>query len=128
MVIDPATAPVWPTPKQVPVRAGMAGLLGLVMGTGLALLMESMDTRIRTSREAEATYGLPVLASIPTMNAKVHRQLTTAPATVSSLLLSLIVAFVLGGALIGFYALQARATDGAARFGQTIVQTFQGSR
>ena len=129
LVIDPATAPVRPTPKQVPVRAGMAGLLGLVMGAGLALLMESMDTRIRTSREAEATYGLPVLASIPTMNPKTHRKLTTAPAAVSSLLLSLIVAFVLGGALIGFYALQAGATtEGAARLGQTIVQTFQGSR
>ena len=128
MVIDPATAPVRPTPKQVPARAGMAGLLGVVMGAGLALLMDSMDTRIRTSRQAEATYGLPVLASIPTMNSKTHKQLTTAPAAVSSLLLSLIVAFVLGGALIGFYALQARATDGSARLGQSIVQTFQGSR
>lgn len=129
LVVDPATVPVRPTSKQLPVRAGMAGMLGLILGSGLALLMESMDTRIRTSREAEATYGLPVLASIPTMNARTHKQLTTAPAAVSSLLLSLLVVFVLGGLLVGLYALQVGAeNEGAAGFGQTIVQTFQRSR
>ncbi|HEY6074010.1 MAG TPA: hypothetical protein VIV15_11620, partial [Anaerolineales bacterium] len=61
--IDPAIAPVRPMPKQVPVRAGMAGALGIILGAAVALLMESLDTRIRTSREAEATYGLPVLGA-----------------------------------------------------------------
>jgi uncharacterized protein involved in exopolysaccharide biosynthesis len=128
LVIDPAMAPVRPTSKQVPVRAGMAGALGLVLGAALALLMESLDTRVRTSREAEATYGLPVLGAIPTMDAKTLRQLTTAPAT-SVLTLSLVVAFLVAGALVGFYALQAGAsTDDAVRIGQSIVQTLQGSR
>jgi len=128
MVIDPATAPVRPTPKQVPVRAGMAGMLGLVLGSALALLIESLDTRVRTSREAEATYGLPVLGAIPTMDARTLRQLTTAPA-MSVLTLSLLIAFLIAGAIVAVYALQAGASpDEALRLGQQIVQTFQGSR
>ena len=128
LVVDPAQVPVRPESKEVPVRAGMAGLLGLVMGAGLALLMESLDTRISTSRDAEATYGLPVLASIPLMNARTHRQLTTAPA-VSALLLSLITVLLIGGMIVGIYTLQARATsDGAANTGQTIMQLFQQGR
>jgi succinoglycan biosynthesis transport protein ExoP len=127
LVVDPAAAPVRPQSKELPVRAGMAGLLGLVLGAGLALLMESMDTRIRTSGEAEASYGLPVLASIPTMNSRTHRQLTTAPAT-SALLLSIITMFLIGGLIVGFYALQGGAAEGAARIGQAILQTIQGSQ
>jgi uncharacterized protein involved in exopolysaccharide biosynthesis len=128
LVLDPATAPVRPTPKQVPMRAGMAGALGLVLGAAIALLMESLDTRIRTSREAEATYGLPVLGAIPTLDAKTLRQLTTAPSA-SVLTLSLLVAFLVAGALVAVYALQAGAsTDDAVRIGQSIVQTLQGSR
>lgn len=127
IVVDPAAAPVRPLSKDVPVKAGMAGLLGLVLGSALALLMESLDTRIRTSGEAEATYGLPVLAAIPTMNSRTHRQLTTAPAT-SALLLSLITVFLIGGLIVGIYALQGGAAEGAARIGQAIIQTIQGAR
>jgi uncharacterized protein involved in exopolysaccharide biosynthesis len=128
IVIDPATVPVFPVPKSVPFRAGLAGLMGLVMGSALAMLLESLDTSVRTSREAEATYGLPVLGAIPTMDARTLRQLTTAPAT-SVLMLSLLVAFILVGAIVAVYALQAGAsTDDAVRFGQSIVQTLQGSR
>ncbi|MGH2397849.1 MAG: GNVR domain-containing protein, partial [bacterium] len=126
LVVDPAAAPVRPVSKQLPVRAGMAGLLGLVLGSSLALLMESLDTRIRTSGEAEASYGLPVLAAIPTMNSRTHRQLTTAPAT-SALLLSLITVFLIGGLIVGFYVLQGGAAEGATRIGQAILQTIQGS-
>ena len=126
LVVDPAAAPVRPMSKELPVRAGMAGLLGLVLGSSLALLMESLDTRIRTSGEAEASYGLPVLAAIPTMNSRTHRQLTTAPAT-SALLLSLITVFLIGGLIVGFYVLQGGAAEGATRIGQAILQTIQGS-
>jgi uncharacterized protein involved in exopolysaccharide biosynthesis len=128
IVIDPATVPVFPVPKSVPFRAGLAGLMGLVMGSALAMFLESLDTRIRTSREAEATYGLPVLGAIPVMNSRTLRHLTTAPAT-SVLMLSLLVAFLVVGAIVAVYALQAGAsTDDAVRLGHSIVQTLQGSR
>jgi uncharacterized protein involved in exopolysaccharide biosynthesis len=128
LVVDPAKAPVRPSSKQVPLRAGTAGFLGVVLGAALAMLMESLDTRIRTSREAEATYGLPVLGAIPTMDARTLRQLTAAPA-MSVLTLSLLVAFIVAGTIVAVYALQAGASaDDAARLGQSIVQTLQGSR
>ena len=127
LVVDPAMVPVRPQSKELPVRTGMAGLLGLVMGAGLALLMESLDTRISTSRDAEATYGLPVLASIPTMNSRTHRQLTTAPTT-SALLLSLITVFLIGGFIVGLYTLQARATPDGAQMAPAITQPVGGSR
>lgn len=127
LVVDPATVPFRPQSKELPVRAAMAGMLGLVMGAGLALLMESLDTRISSSRDAEATYGMPVLASIPTMSTRTHRLLTTPPAT-SALLLSLVTIFLIGGMIVGFYTIQARATpDGAARI-PAVTQPVQGSR
>jgi hypothetical protein len=68
------------------------------------------------------------LGAIPTLDAKTLRHLTTAPAT-SVLTLSLLVAFLVAGALVAVYALQAGAsTDDAVRIGQSIVQTLQGSR
>ncbi|HEY3672817.1 MAG TPA: division plane positioning ATPase MipZ [Acidimicrobiia bacterium] len=49
-----------------PVSRGLLGaLLGLLAGVGLALIMERLDRRIRTRADAEAAYGLPVLAEIP---------------------------------------------------------------
>jgi len=127
LIVDPATVPVRPESKQLPLRAGMAGFLGLVMGAGLALLMESLDTRVHTSRDAEATYGLPVLASIPVMNARTFKRLTTAPAATSTLLLSLISMFLIGGLIVGIYTLNARATSEAGA-GQPVIQTIQQGR
>lgn len=49
-------------------RAGrmfFAGILGLLVGVGIVLLLERIDTKIRTKREAEHHFGLPVLAEIP---------------------------------------------------------------
>jgi len=59
-VSDPA--PVSPNP----VRNGALGLaLGIAVGLGLVFLAEQLGTKIRSTQEAEAAYGAPVLASIP---------------------------------------------------------------
>jgi non-specific protein-tyrosine kinase len=59
-VADPV--PVSPTP----VRDGGLGLvLGLALGLGTVFLAEQLDTRIRSSEEAEEIYGAPALGSIP---------------------------------------------------------------
>lgn len=47
------------------VRMVIAGLLGLLVGAAAAIAVDRFDTRIRTKREAEAAFGLPVLAEIP---------------------------------------------------------------
>jgi len=87
-----------------------------------------MDDRVRSARQAEGTYGLPVLASIPTMSARTYRQLTTARG-VSSLLLSLIIVLLLAAISVGWYVGHAGATtDSVARLGQAVMQVLQAGR
>jgi capsular exopolysaccharide synthesis family protein len=48
-------------------RMGLAGLVGLLLGVGLALLCARFDPRIRTKEQAQRAFGLPVLAEIPVL-------------------------------------------------------------
>jgi Mrp family chromosome partitioning ATPase/capsular polysaccharide biosynthesis protein len=49
-----------------PVRNGVLALaLGLVLGVGLALLRETLDTRVRTADEVSQALGIPLLARLP---------------------------------------------------------------
>jgi polysaccharide biosynthesis transport protein len=49
-----------------PVRTGvMAGVIGLVLGIGLAFLLEALDTRVRSATEVGERLGLPLLARLP---------------------------------------------------------------
>lgn len=51
-------------PTSATVAAGGL-LLGLMLGGGLAFLLESLDTRVRRSADVAAILGLPVLARVP---------------------------------------------------------------
>ncbi|GAA4753307.1 polysaccharide biosynthesis tyrosine autokinase [Amnibacterium soli] len=62
--IDPATAPSGPSSPNVPLNLGIAAILGLVVGLGIAVLRERLDTRIRDRDEAGALVGAPVLGEI----------------------------------------------------------------
>jgi capsular exopolysaccharide synthesis family protein len=46
-------------------RGVLGALLGFLVGIGLAFLAERVDRKIRTHVDAEAAFGLPVLAEIP---------------------------------------------------------------
>ena len=46
-------------------RLMLAGILGLMAGAAIALVLERLDTRIRTKDEAEDAFALPALAEIP---------------------------------------------------------------
>lgn len=46
-------------------RLLIAAALGLVLGVVLALVLDRVDTRMRTGRDAEQAFGLPVLAEVP---------------------------------------------------------------
>jgi len=102
VMVDQAGAPV---SQQIPLKAGLAGLLGLVMGSVLALLVDNLDNRVRTPRDAEGTYGVPVLASIPTMSPQNHRAFGAGePAAVVGLVLPFVLPFLfvmMGGVLAG---------------------------
>lgn len=52
-------------PRSFVVRAVIAGLLGLALGLGIAILLARVDTRIRSKSLAEQGFALPVLAEIP---------------------------------------------------------------
>jgi capsular exopolysaccharide synthesis family protein len=46
-------------------RSLLAGLLGLALGVGVALMIDRVDTRLRNRPDIESAFGRPVLAEIP---------------------------------------------------------------
>jgi polysaccharide biosynthesis transport protein len=65
-VLQPATLDTVSKTGGSPVRTILLGLLvGLVLGFGLAFLLESLDTRVRSGQEVAERLGLPLLARIP---------------------------------------------------------------
>lgn len=77
-IVDAATLPVLPVSPQ-PVRNTALGVaLGLLVGFGLAVLRDSMDTRIRTLSDIEdATGGAPQLGNIHFSKSAVKTPLIT---------------------------------------------------
>jgi polysaccharide biosynthesis transport protein len=125
VMVDQGGAPV---SQHLPLKAGLAGLLGLVMGSVLALLVDNLDNRVRTPRHAEDTYGVPVLASIPTMSPQTHRAFVAGePAAVVGLLLPFVLPFLfvmMGGVLAGFLVTKIGPSIGTVA-GQAAVSFIQ---
>lgn len=122
VLVDRAKVPEQPVSNQLPLKAGLAGLVGMIFGLALALLVDGMDDRIRSSRQAEGAYGIPVLAAIPVMSLQTQRLLTANP-TVPTLLLS-ITLVLLGlamGAGLSFYEIQAMPNH-LLHFAQVLIQ------
>jgi capsular exopolysaccharide synthesis family protein len=64
-VVSRAVADPYPISPN-PSRSGVLGFaIGLVLGLGLAFLLEYMDNSIKTTEDAEKDYGTPVLGYIP---------------------------------------------------------------
>lgn len=66
------------TPLQPPEnrseRIGAASGVGLIIGLALVLVVDRLDTRVRTRRAAEEAFGLPVIAEIPKLRWPDNRQ------------------------------------------------------
>jgi capsular exopolysaccharide synthesis family protein len=61
-------------PDSKPVRALLLGVVGLVLGIGLAFAAERLETRVTTKSSAELAFGLPVVAEVPNLpHAKRHQ-------------------------------------------------------
>jgi polysaccharide chain length determinant protein (PEP-CTERM system associated) len=64
-IVDPATIPVRPLPS-IRLQVNAVGLaLGLLLGVGVAALLEVRDTTYRTDADIVDVLALPVLASVP---------------------------------------------------------------
>jgi capsular exopolysaccharide synthesis family protein len=69
-VISRASEPGGPFTPQTKRNVILALLVGLVVGAGLAFLIEYLDKRINDERTLERAIGLPVLASVPAVGGK----------------------------------------------------------
>lgn len=69
-VLIPARTPSAPFSPE-PKRNGALGIAaGLVLGIGLALVLEQFDTRVRTRNEASAIVGMPVIGDLRKLTSK----------------------------------------------------------
>jgi len=64
-----ASIPTAPSSPRVARNAVLGAVLGLLLGLGIAFLLERVDQRIREPKDLEAIYGLPLLGVVPTSNA-----------------------------------------------------------
>jgi uncharacterized protein involved in exopolysaccharide biosynthesis len=94
-VMEPAVASTAPAGLRPPVRFGLAGLVGLLLGLMAALLLETADDRIRTSSEAERALGAPVLAEVPDVT---PARVAPAAAALLLVMIMLLLGVALGGA------------------------------
>ena len=67
-VISPGKAPAYPERPIKVYYAGVAFTLALVIGIAVALLLEYLNFTLRSTEDAEKALGLPLLATIPSMD------------------------------------------------------------
>jgi polysaccharide chain length determinant protein (PEP-CTERM system associated) len=66
-VLDPARVPETPYSPNKPLMAAFGVLAGLILGGGFGAFLEYRDTSLRSEVDIASLLGLPVLASIPTV-------------------------------------------------------------
>ncbi len=64
-VVDPATEARTPVSPQPLRNLGLGLAIGLLLGAGIALLRETLDTSVKTTDDLKKALDLPVLGAIP---------------------------------------------------------------
>jgi capsular exopolysaccharide synthesis family protein len=64
-LVDSALVPTYPVRPRTLYNIEISILVGLVLGTTLAFLMESMDTSIKSAEDLERILGVPALGVVP---------------------------------------------------------------
>ncbi|HXQ00379.1 MAG TPA: polysaccharide biosynthesis tyrosine autokinase [Solirubrobacteraceae bacterium] len=64
-VAQAATVPTSPSSPKTSRNTALGAILGLLLGIGIAFLLERFDRRIREPKDLEAVYGLPLLGVVP---------------------------------------------------------------
>lgn len=65
LVVSEAKPPIFPLKSRRKLLAVAFPVLGLLLGTGLALLREIADTTVRSGRDASLRLGLPLVGDLP---------------------------------------------------------------
>lgn len=68
--IDNAAAPTSPSGPNRPLYVVVALLAGLLMAIMIAVLEETLNTKVRNSEDAEELLGVPVIGHIPVLGGK----------------------------------------------------------
>lgn len=66
--------PIKPNPK---LNMAIAAVVGLMIGVGVAFLLEYLDTTVKTEQEAEEMLGLPILGLVSVISDKEMLQMET---------------------------------------------------
>jgi polysaccharide biosynthesis transport protein len=64
-IAQEAAVPTGPSSPKTSRNTVLGAVLGLLLGLGIAFLLERLDRRIREPKDLEAVYGLPLLGVIP---------------------------------------------------------------
>ena len=64
-IAQAATVPTSPSSPKTSQNTVLGAFLGLLIGLGIAFLLERLDRRIREPKDLEALYGLPLLGVVP---------------------------------------------------------------
>ncbi len=68
-VAQTATVPTSPSSPKTAKNTVLGGVLGLMLGLGIAFLLDRLDRRIREPKDLETVYGLPLLGVVPESSA-----------------------------------------------------------
>lgn len=72
-VVDQATVPTHPVKPRKSLIVGVAGLLALFVGIGIALLLEALNNTFKSTEDVESKLNLPVLGILPLVKGKTER-------------------------------------------------------
>ena len=64
-------------PNSKPMRALLLGFLGLLAGLAAVFVLDRLDSRIRSKRNAEEAFGAPVVAEVPRLSKSSGEQLVS---------------------------------------------------